>query len=137
MNNVLDYQKEKEKRKRYKDTNYLFRRITGGLGDYGTNPIKIFGWSVYFVLTFGLSYAIIFCKSNGIGYGAKAIALNILDGLYFSGITFLTVGYGDINPNNFSGCASVLIKISTVAEGFIGVAMMSFFMVALVRKVLR
>ncbi len=144
MNNLLDYQKEINGWKRCLDTTYCFRRITGRFGDYGTNPIKIFGWSLLIMVYFGIIYTKIFYinsvdvkldKETAEILG-ESLGGNFLNGLYFSGITFLTIGYGDINPASIN-CSSVLLKFLTVAEGFIGVAMMSFFMVALVRKVLR
>jgi hypothetical protein len=49
---------------------------------------------------------------------------------YHSGITFFTIGYGDVFPQGLS-------RIVSGVEGFIGVFMMSYFTVAFVRKVLR
>jgi hypothetical protein len=50
--------------------------------------------------------------------------------LYFSAITFFTVGYGDCSPVG-------LFKLLSPIEGFIGVFLMSYFTVAFVRKILR
>ncbi|MEK6617054.1 MAG: ion channel [Bacteroidota bacterium] len=49
---------------------------------------------------------------------------------YYSAITFLTIGYGDCLP---IGHIHWLAPI----EGWMGVVMMSYFMVAFVRKILR
>jgi hypothetical protein len=54
----------------------------------------------------------------------------ILGNLYFSAITFFTVGYGDCSPLGF-------FKILAHLEGFVGVFLMSYFTVAFVRKILR
>lgn len=51
--------------------------------------------------------------------------------LYFSGITFLTIGYGDISPEND------IARILAVLEGFLGVFTMSYFSVAVIRRILR
>ena len=56
---------------------------------------------------------------------------SILDAIYYSGITFLTIGYGDIHP------ANLLAKILSVIEGFLGIFLMSYFTVSFVRKLLR
>ena len=50
--------------------------------------------------------------------------------LYYSGITFLSVGYGDY-------FAWGILKPVSVLEGFTGVFLMSYFTVAFVRKILR
>ena len=51
--------------------------------------------------------------------------------LYFSTITFLTIGYGDISPQN------PLTALLAGIEGFFGLFLMSYFTVAIVRKTLR
>jgi hypothetical protein len=50
--------------------------------------------------------------------------------MYYSAITFFTIGYGDY----FGGG---IIKLLAVLEGFSGVFLMSYFTVAFVRKILR
>jgi len=50
--------------------------------------------------------------------------------LYYSAITFFTVGYGDYFALGW-------IKLFAVIEGFCGVFLMSYFTVAFVRKILR
>ncbi len=54
----------------------------------------------------------------------------IADGLYFSAITFATVGYGDLYPLHWAKCAGAL-------EGVLGVFIMSVFTVSFARKLLR
>ena len=55
--------------------------------------------------------------------------------MYFSTITFLTIGYGDISPIklDFSAIQTVLTGI----EGFLGLLLMSIVTVVVVRKILR
>ena len=65
------------------------------------------------------------CMDNSVGVFDK-----ILGNLYFSAITFFTVGYGDCSPLGF-------FKILAPIDGFIGVFLMSYFTVAFVRKILR
>jgi hypothetical protein len=50
--------------------------------------------------------------------------------LYYSAITFLTIGYGDYFADGF-------LKIVAGCEGFSGIFLMSYFTVAFVRKILR
>ncbi len=51
--------------------------------------------------------------------------------LYYSVITFFTVGYGDLSAQD--GWTALLCG----AESFLGVFLMSYFSVAVVRKILR
>lgn len=55
--------------------------------------------------------------------------LRLDQALYFSGITFTTIGFGDIAPQ---GAARLL----TILEGLMGISIMSGFLVALVKKYL-
>lgn len=53
--------------------------------------------------------------------------LDFLESLYFSGITFTTIGYGDIAPIGVT-------RFIAVIEGFLGVLLISSFLVSLVRR---
>jgi hypothetical protein len=50
--------------------------------------------------------------------------------MYYSAVTFFTIGYGDYFPYG-------LLRWVACVEGFAGVFMMSYFVVAFVRKMLR
>lgn len=96
------------------------------IGDYGTNPLKVFLWMFAVVFVFGLLYLLM---------GSRSITVNGAykwwSPFYYSMITFLTVGYGDFAAQ--TGLAALLAGI----EGFLGVFLMSYFSVSLVRKTLR
>lgn len=53
--------------------------------------------------------------------------LNLMQAAYLSGITFTTIGYGDIAPTG-------LLKIVAVIEGFLGIFLTSGFLVSLLRR---
>ncbi len=53
--------------------------------------------------------------------------MSISDALYFSGVTFTTIGYGDIIPAGFE-------RVLAVMEGILGICTTSSFLVALVKK---
>lgn len=59
--------------------------------------------------------------------GKVVSGLNFADSLYFSGITFTTIGYGNFAPIG-------LTRIFVVVEGFLGVLFISAFLVSLVRR---
>jgi hypothetical protein len=53
--------------------------------------------------------------------------LGFYEAIYYSGVTFATIGYGDITPVG-------LARLLAVLEGLAGVTLMSAFLVALTRK---
>lgn len=69
----------------------------------------------------------ILCTGSKFLDGLCYIGLNLFNSLYFSIITFTTVGYGDIQPTGF-------LKIVAGAEGFVGVLLCSLFMVTLAKR---
>jgi hypothetical protein len=82
---------------------------------------------------FGCLYYLV--ELTGLGSTVSAVGnpdnlSTILQSFYHSGVTFFTIGYGDVYPIGLSRLISGL-------EGFTGVFMMSYFTVAFVRKVLR
>ena len=68
---------------------------------------------------------LISCIPNDLSIGAK-----FFESLYFSSITFFTIGYGECVPQGF-------FKVIAPIQGFTGVFLMSYFTVAFVRKILR
>ncbi|MCJ7570851.1 MAG: ion channel [Candidatus Thermoplasmatota archaeon] len=58
---------------------------------------------------------------------------SFLDSLYFSGVTFTTLGYGDLHPvsTNFG------MKFLVVGEALIGAFLMALFLVVLSRRMIR
>jgi len=103
------------------------------IGLYATSPGRVLVSVVLFWIIFGS----LFYLTELTGFGSTVSSVNnpdhlstIIQSFYHSGITFFTIGYGDVYPMGFSRIVSVL-------EGFMGVFMMSYFTVAFVRKVLR
>jgi len=126
--------------------NYYFQRyVFDFIGRYATNPIRVLANMLLAYLGFSIIYFVfsISDRLEKIGHviagGTGTLPLNdshltILEAfgnsLYYSGITFFTVGYGDY----FAGG---MLKPVAVFEGFTGVFLMSYFTVAFVRKILR
>jgi len=126
-------------------TYYFQKYVFDFIGRYATNPIRVLVNMVLTFFTFSLIY-LVFSVSNSlnkIGHvvagGTETTALNnenmttlhaFGDCLYYSGITFFTIGYGDY-------FAWGVLKPVAVFEGFSGVFLMSYFTVAFVRKILR
>ncbi len=97
-------------------------------GSFGTRPSTII---LAMLVTWG-GYGLYFWLK--LKDQLDPIATSIWDALYYSGITFLTIGYGDISPA-LEG--SMQLRFVSVFEGFIGLFLMSYLTVAVVRKLLR
>jgi len=103
------------------------------IGLYATSPGRVLISVLIFWLVFGWLYYLIEVTGFGLTVSSVSNPDNLstfVQSFYHSGITFFTIGYGDVYPQGMSRVLSVL-------EGFIGVFMMSYFTVAFVRKVLR
>jgi hypothetical protein len=126
--------------------NFYFQRyVFDFIGRYATNPIRVLANMLIAYVGLSLIY-FIFSISESLEKVGHVIAggtgtlplndshLTILEAfgnsLYYSGITFFTVGYGDYFPSG-------ILKPVSVFEGFTGVFLMSYFTVAFVRKILR
>lgn len=111
---------------------YMFDHI----GRYATAPTRVLMNVVVTVIVYGLLY--FFFTNYFPQFGTVATTLpaelnqsgSFLNCIYYSAITFFTIGYGDY----FAGGN---LKIIAVMEGFSGVFLMSYFTVAFVRKILR
>ncbi len=116
---------------RYRGNRFLFDFV----GGYGTKPKNVFRFMAIIIFGFAPFYAFIpdFLKWEEITKHFCSIEFfnKLLIGLYHSMITFLTIGYGDVEPESVWG--SLLSGI----EGFLGLFLMAYFTIAFARKVLR
>lgn len=94
------------------------------VSDYGTCPLRMFILIITMILGFAMLYFT--CP-----YFKFENATSFIDYIYISGITFFTVGYGDILPLN------ELTKMIVLVQAFFGVSTMSYFLVVLSRKIIR
>lgn len=117
--------------------NYYFQKyVFDYIGRYATAPTRVLA-NAFLALTF---FGILYYSITNFFPGCGTVATTLPDGLnhfsefwncmYYSGITFFTIGYGDYFA---SGC----VKFFAVWEAFTGVFLMSYFTVAFVRKILR
>jgi hypothetical protein len=124
-------------------TYYFQRYIFDFIGRYATNPIRVLANMALVFFFFSIIYFVFSVWMHEAGHvvngGAETLGLNdpkltllqsFGNALYYSGITFLTIGYGDY-------FAWGVLKPIAVIEGFSGVFLMSYFTVAFVRKILR
>ncbi len=116
---------------------------------YGESPLRFIGWLAVIVLFFGLVYmpiipnlvswwpsrlSITFREypfhqwSEGIISG---FLFNIVTAVYFSAVTFATLGFGDITP------ISIVGKLSAIAEVLLGYLMFGVLITLVARKMTR
>ena len=116
---------------------FLFKKIVfDQVGHYATAPVRVLMNAIAAVFVFGSIYYILTAYFPHIGMIATTLPPELnrynefWNSIYYSSITFFTVGYGDY-------FAFGLIKLIAATEGFVGVFLMSYFTVAFVRKILR
>lgn len=101
-----------------------FLKIFKPIGSYGTRPLTILLASIITIILFGfMNY---FWKAYEFVFESK-----LFESIYFSAITFLTIGYGNIKP------VQPLPAILSAIEGFLGLVFVSYLTVSMVRKLLR
>jgi hypothetical protein len=106
------------------------------VGRYATAPTRVLINAVLAVFIYALIYYLFTEFIPGLGRVATTLPDNLSDvhdfwnNVYYSAITFCTVGYGDYFAE---GC----LKLFAAFEGFSGIFLMSYFTVAFVRKILR
>ena len=95
-----------------------FSRFFLKITDSFNSPSYFIGYSFLTILIFGILY----CLTD---FGKD---LSWQDPFYYSGFTFVTMGYGEVEPIDNLG------KILSIVEGVLGVVFLSSYLVALVRK---
>ena len=89
-------------------------------------PLRVIGTALTLVLLYGLAYWAL----AGVVAVHTPAPLTLWDTIYFSGITFATVGYGDFLPAPHA-------RLLALTEGVIGMFTMGFFVVVLANRLRR
>lgn len=103
------------------------------IGHYATNPLRVLVSMLFAYLSFSICYIILITSTNAniISLMGDDSQLSVISkSLYFSAVTYLTIGYGDFVPTG-------IIRGIAPFEGFVGLFLMAYFTVAFVRKILR
>jgi hypothetical protein len=115
---------------------YFQKYVFDHVGRYATAPTRVLINAVIAVFIYGIIYYVFTEYFTAIGSVESTLPEVINHGhdfgnnIYYSAITFFTIGYGDYFPHGF-------LKFVAACEGFSGVFLMSYFTVAFVRKILR
>ena len=91
---------------------------------FGYRPLRIVGTGLAAILAYGLLY---WATGGVLTSGASPRPAEFWECLYFSGITFSTVGYGDFVP-------APHMRFAAMTEGALGVFALGFFAVALTNR---
>ncbi len=117
---------EKVLLKKKRNPAYIPSLIMNILCGYGEKPYRIIVSSFFTIL----SYALIYYLLNAIRLSElESYKLTIGDYIYYSVITFTTVGYGDFIPK-----AIPFFRLLAATEAFIGTFMIGLFIFTLARK---
>jgi hypothetical protein len=117
--------------------NFYFQRyVFDFVGRYATDPIRVLMNMAIALFMYGVLYYVITRWFPGFGTIATTLPTELnhfhdfWTAMYYSAITFFTIGYGDYFAEGY-------LKLFAALEGFTGVFLMSYFTVAFVRKILR
>lgn len=101
-------------------TELLLYWLTAG---FGYRPLRVIGTAVVLIVAYGFLFWII---GGAVDLNTRKVA-GLADSLYFSGITFTTVGYGDFFPAPHA-------RLLALSEGFLGAFLMGFFVIVLAQR---
>ncbi|MDB4349520.1 pentapeptide repeat-containing protein [Omnitrophica bacterium] len=116
---------EKMRLKGQRDPAYIPIAIMGLLCGYGEKPQRIISSSLSIIVF----YASVFYILKSVAMAAGNSVLNFGDYIYYSIVTFTTLGYGDIIPK-----ISTPFRLLAVSEAFLGAFLMGLFIFTLARK---
>jgi hypothetical protein len=101
---------------------WLYWAVAG----FGHRPFRVVGMAAVMVLLFGLA----FWSVGGVVASGSREPAGLADCVYFSGVTFATIGYGDFVP-------SPAVRPIALVEGFVGALTMGFFVAVLANRLRR
>jgi hypothetical protein len=91
---------------------------------FGYRPMRVIGTAILLILLFGVVY----WYSNGVVQAsARGGHISLWHAVYFSGITFVTVGYGDFVP-------AAHVRFLALMEGALGAFTIGFFVAVLANR---
>ncbi|WGW01020.1 ion channel [Vibrio sp. YMD68] len=101
---------------------------------YGESPIRVVAFSLGLILTCAMAYFVLDTTASNPIYedieGWRFYMFEFFNALYFSVVTFTTLGYGDISPVGVA-------RFIAAFEAFMGSFTMALFVVVFVKKMTR
>ena len=132
-NDQLDYIAHHRK---WLDTNWYILNASKYIVGFGEKPSYVVIWSVVVVLLFPLFYMagggvtgldLVLNLNQGSNLPVETVSDYLLN-LYFSGLTFSTVGYGDVSPATWS------VRFFATIESFFGALLTALLVFVLGRR---
>lgn len=114
----------------FKEAHPIYYWIWMGLTDCGRSLLRVVAWSLALCLAFGLIYYALGESSFQIG-NEHGLKWNLFTTLYYSVVTFTTLGFGDITPSTPIAAAIVMVEV------VIGYVMLGILISILATKVAR
>ncbi len=105
---------------------WIFNKIVYHTSRYGESSIRVLLSS----LTIIFLYATFYWTSHGITPGADSYVPTFSESIYFSVVTFTTLGYGDYHPKPS-------FQLIATSEAIIGAFILAFFVVVVSRRLIR
>jgi len=131
----------------YKETSNSLWRIVGflktlperifldGLCAYGERPMRVLGWGVLVIALWAFVYS---CNPGYIESGNGPMPSSTVDSLYFSAVTFTTLGFGDFKPKALHYPEpGWWMKPVVATEALLGAVLMALFLVTFARIMMR
>ena len=100
--------------------------VPSAVARYGESPLRVLGTGAMTILVCGLIYYLFDLVENSDGEFAT-----LFESIYFSALTFTTLGYGDFNPVNRPG------QVLAVAETSMGVILLAILVFVFGRRATR
>ncbi|MDN3610788.1 ion channel [Vibrio ostreicida] len=133
-----DFFKREMRFRRYQLPRLSLKRMVSKVVDlfcgYGEDPMRVVLFSIFLILVCALAYFFLDTAGAHPIYedlsGWQFYLFEFLNSLYFSVVTFTTLGYGDISPIGFA-------RFIAAFEAFLGSFTMALFVVVFVKKMTR
>lgn len=106
--------------------NWFLNKLLYHTAMYGESPARVLATS----LTIILLYSLFYWSLGAITTGSLHFLPSFTESLYFSAVTFTTLGYGDYQPKPD-------FQLLAISEAFLGAFVLAFFVVVVSRKLIR
>jgi hypothetical protein len=107
-------------------TKWLSNKLFFYTSKYGQSPMRVLLTSLVIIFFYALAY----WSSGGITTGPAEFVPTFAESLYFSVVTFTTLGYGDFHPKSS-------FQLVAISEAFLGAFVIAFFVVVVSRRLIR
>ena len=105
---------------------YIPSLIMSALCGYGEKPARIIAAALAAIFFYAATYGLLNAVESS---GVRSYTMRVSDYIYYSTVTFTTVGYGDFVPKS-----NAFFRLLAASEAFMGAFLMGLFVFTLARK---